>query len=59
MEWKKMKKIDWGTILVYSFVVLMFLILLAITFFQIKADIDIITSKDIPFWLKWKLLQRR
>ena len=54
-----MKKIDWGTILVYSFVVLMFLILLAITFFQIKADIDIITSKDIPFWLKWKLLQRR
>lgn len=54
-----MKKIDWGTILVYLFVVLMFLILLAVIFFQIKADINIIMSKDIPFWLKWKLLQGR
>ena len=59
MEWEKMKKIDWGTILVYFFVVLMFLILLAVIFFQIKADINIIMSKDIPFWLKWKLLQGR
>lgn len=52
-----MKKIDWGSILVNLVVILMFIIFFVIIICQIKADIAIITSEDIPFWLKWKLLQ--
>ena len=56
MEWAKMKKIDLGMVLFWLFVILMAIIVVALIVVEIKADIAIITSDNIPFWMKWALL---
>lgn len=53
-----MKKIDWGTVLLWLFVILMAIIVVALIVAEIKAAIAIITSDSIPFWMKWVLLTR-
>lgn len=51
-----MKKIDWGIVLFWLFVILMAIIVVALIIAEIKADIAIITSDSIPFWVKWRLI---
>lgn len=47
-----MKKIDWGIVLFWLFVVLMAVIVVALIVGEIKADIAIITSDSILSRLK-------
>jgi len=52
-----MRKIDWVTVLIWLFVVLMAVLLIVVIIAQIRADIAILMSDKIPFWLKWKLIR--
>lgn len=47
-----MKKVDWGTVITTILIVLLIVLAIVSIVFHIEATIDIITSNNIPFWLK-------